>query len=85
MGESSGSVVEPALFPHAACAVTFSALIDNQEATIVFVVEAREPVTGRLTGLWSSSPVGCEKYDTTMREAAAAFREMVWDNTGPFA
>lgn len=85
MSECCGEVVEPALFPHAAVAVRLEALVDNLEHTVVFVVEAREPVTGRLTALWSSAPVTTSDFEATMREAASSWRKTLWDNTGPFA
>lgn len=85
MLEPGGEVVEPALFPHAAVAVVLQALVDNLAHTVVFVVEAREPATGRLTALWSSAPVSLGGEDATLREAAQVWRKTLWDNSGPFA
>jgi len=85
MSDYCGSIVEPALFPHAAVAVVLQALVDNLEHTVVFVVEAREPVTGRLTALWSSAPIALGDEDTALREAANQWRKVLWDNSGPFA
>jgi hypothetical protein len=85
MPESVENVVEPALFPHAAVACTLSALVDNLDHTVVFVVEAREPIAQRLTGLWSSGPQPFDSYLATMHEAHAEWLKMLWENSGPFA
>lgn len=85
MDESNGIVVEPALFPQAAVALTLQGLIDNTDFTVLFVVEAREPTTGRLVGLWSSSPHPLDSYSSGLREAVREYERMLWDNSGPFA
>lgn len=81
----TGVVVEPALFPSAAVAVSLQVLIDNLEHTVLFVVEAKEPVTQRLVGLWSSAPVGVEDYAPTFQAALSELSRQVWESTGPFA
>jgi len=83
--ELVNSIISPPLFPYEACAVSLSALCDGVDKTVVFVAEARNPSDGRLCALWSSSPVPLDRHLEAMHEAHAAWLEMLWDATGPFA
>ena len=78
-------LIEPVLFPELALAITFQALVDRVEETVLFVVESRSPFDGRLRALWSSSPQPLEKYYGAMREANREFQRLLHDVSGPFA
>lgn len=79
------AILEPPLFPYEAAAVQLSALVDGVAQTVVFVAESRNPSDGRLCALWSSSPLPLDRFLDGMHEAHAAWLEMLWDATGPFA
>lgn len=83
--EFVNSDVQPSLFPLPAAAVSLHALIDRVDETVVFVVEARDPVSGHLSALWSSAPVPTDRHLKGLHEAHKEFLRVMWDVTGPFA
>lgn len=88
MGESPpnvNAVVEPTLFPLEAVAVSLHALTDAMDQTVVYVVESRDPISGKLVALWSSSPMPFGTEDRGMRQAFKEWSAQVWNATGPFA
>jgi len=79
------SGAQPPLFSLAAQAVTLQACVDNENGTVVFAVQAVDPINDQLIALWSSSPVPVERYLKTMHQAHREFLELLWEATGPFA
>ena len=76
---------QPPLFALAAQAVTLQACVDNENGTVVFAVQAVDPINDNLIALWSSAPVPVERYLRTMHTAHKEFLKLLWDATGPFA
>lgn len=77
--------VQPPLFSLPAQAVTLQALVDNDNGTVVFAVQAVDPINDHLIALWSSAPVPVERYLKALHEAHKEFLNLVWDACGPFA
>lgn len=79
------SAPQPPLFDLAATAVTLQACVDRDNGSVVFAVQAVDPINDNLIALWSSSPVPVERYLKTLHQAHREFLSMLWDATGPFA
>ena len=77
--------VQPPLFDLAAQAVTLQACVDRDNGTVVFAVQAVDPINDQLIALWSSSPVPVERYLKTMHTAHKEWLSLLWDACGPFA
>jgi hypothetical protein len=87
VNDPAGSVngwTEPQLFPHGGLAITAEALVDTDDATVLFVCSARDVVQGKLLHLWSSSPRPFEDYERALRDGLREFSEQVRNHTGPF-
>lgn len=76
---------QPPLFSLAAQAVTLQACVDHDNGTVVFAVQAVDPINDNLIALWCSQPVPVERYLKAMHEAHREFLTMLYDATGPFA
>jgi hypothetical protein len=76
--------VQPPLFALPAVAVTLQALYDRDNGTVVFAVQAMDPINDQLIALWSSAPVPEERYLRALHEAHREFLELMWDQLGPF-
>lgn len=76
---------QPPLFNLAAQAVTLQACVDHDNGTVVFGVQAVDPINDQLIALWCSAPVPVERYLKTLHEAHKEFLEVLWQACGPFA
>jgi hypothetical protein len=76
--------VEPALFPGGALSITIEAMLDPDEATVLFVVRAFDVGAGKLIALWSSSPAPFEDSDRERRRALREFGALCDQHSGPF-
>lgn len=76
---------QPPLFTLPASAVTFQALIDRDEGSIVFGVQTVDPISDVLTALWVCPPVPIDRYLKAMHEAHRQFLEQLYDAAGPFS
>lgn len=82
--EPVNTYTEQQLFPSGGLAITLQALIDHDEATVLYVVEARDVSIGKLIALWSTAPVGLD-HDTRQRsQAVREFLGLVAEHSGPF-
>jgi hypothetical protein len=64
--------------------VSFEALCDHDDQTVVFVVATRDVVEGRLVALWSSSPRPFDKLDRATHDAYREFVAQLHMATSPF-
>jgi hypothetical protein len=79
------SGTQPPLFMVPASSITLQACIDRDNGTIVFGVQAVDPINDQLMALWSSSPVPVERYLKTMHQAHKEWLDLLWQFSGPFA
>jgi hypothetical protein len=75
---------QPPLFAIPAVAITLQACIDRDNGSVVFGVQAVDPINDQLVALWSSSAVPEDRYLKTMHEAHREWLELLWEHTGPF-
>jgi len=64
--------------------VRLEVLLDPEDQTGVVVFEARSFPAQTLVALTSSSPVGYENLDATVRSIGRTFTEFLHQHTGPF-
>lgn len=78
------ALVQPPMFRLDAIAIAMHALVDHLDATVVFVVESRDPLAGGLCALWSSAPIPLEDHLKGLHEAHKEFLRQLFDASGPF-
>jgi len=76
---------QPPLFSLPAVAVTLQACVDAEAGTVVFAVQAVDPISDNLVALWTTGPVPVDRHLKKMHEAHKEFLDLLWHFTGPFA
>lgn len=76
--------VEHQLFRSGGIAVTMQALIDHDDATVLYVVEARDVSAGKLLALYSTAPVGLDQDTKERQRALREYLALVESHSGPF-
>lgn len=77
--------VQPPLFHLPAVAVTLQACVDAEDGTVVFSVQAVDPINDQLVALWSTAAVPVDRHLKKMHEAHKEWLDLLWHFTGPFA
>ena len=72
------------MFPSGGVKLTLECLIDHEDESVLFVVEAREGAQGPLLALFSTSPKHFAEGDKELLRAFAELSRIFRDFTGPF-
>lgn len=76
--------VQPALFPGGAIRVIIEALLDPEDGTTTFRVEARDIGAGKLVALWAMPPRRWSAPSNGYAEVFDEFCRVIEEHSGPF-